>query len=160
MIRKARADEAAAVRDVVLAAYEHYVEVIGRAPAPMLDDYAARIVADQVWVLDDSGNIAGVLVLENGPDCFLLDNIAVHPDQQGRGFGHVMLDFAEAQAARCGWNEITLYTNALMTKNIAIYAAQGYVEQERRTEKGFARVYMAKMLSDPTPSSPDQNTES
>jgi GNAT superfamily N-acetyltransferase len=146
MIRKAHDGEANAVRDVVFAAYERYVAAIGTAPGPMLDDYAARIAADQVWVLQDAGGIAGVLVLEDGPDCFLLDNIAIRPDRQGRGFGRLLLDFSEAEAARRGWDTITLYTNALMVENIAIYAARGYVELERRTEKGFDRVYMEKRL--------------
>lgn len=144
MIRKARSDEADVVRAVVLAAYERYVAVIGTAPGPMLDDYGARIAADQVWVLEDTAGIAGVLVLENGADHFLLDNIAVLPDRQGRGFGRLLLDFSEAEAVRCGWDAITLYTNVLMIENIAIYAARGYVELERRAEKGFERVYMEK----------------
>jgi len=147
MIRKARSDDAGPVRDVVLSAYERYVATIGTAPGPMLDDYTARIAADQVWVLDDAGEIAGVLVLENGPEAFLLDNIAVRPDRQGLGFGRLLLDFSEAEAARCGRAVITLYTNALMVGNIAIYAARGYVERERRTENGFNRVYMAKRLA-------------
>jgi GNAT superfamily N-acetyltransferase len=146
MIRKARADEADAVRNLVFAAYERYVAVIGTAPGPMLDDYAARIAADQAWLLDDAGEIAGVLVLEDGPDCFLLDNIAIRPDRQGQGSGRLLLDFSEAEAARAGWDTITLYTNALMVENIAIYTARGYVERERRTEKGFDRVYMEKRL--------------
>jgi GNAT superfamily N-acetyltransferase len=146
MIRKARAEEAETARDVVLSAYQRYVAIIGSPPGPMLDDYAARIRSDQLWVLDDDGVIAGVLVLEDGPDSFLLDNIAVRPDRQGAGMGRLLLDFAEQEAARCGWNSITLYTNALMRENITIYAARGYVERERRTEKGFDRVYMEKRL--------------
>ncbi len=146
MIRKAHAEEADALRDVVRSAYQHYVPVIGREPAPMLDDYPARIASGQAWVLEDSHGLAGVLVLEDGPDCFLLDNIAVRPDRQGSGFGRRLLDFAEAEAIRCGWDAITLYTNALMVQNIAIYAARGYVETERRREKGFKRVYMEKRL--------------
>lgn len=146
MIRPARAADAEAVRDTVLAAYQRYVPVIGKGPAPMLDDYAARIAAEQVWVLEDAGGIAGVLVLEDGPDCFLLDNIAVRPDRQGMGFGRMLLDFTEAEAARRGWGAVTLYTNALMAENIAIYAARGYAERERRQDKGFDRVYMAKPL--------------
>jgi GNAT superfamily N-acetyltransferase len=144
MIRKARPEDASAVRDVVVAAYQHYIPVIGRPPAPMTDDYPARIAADQVWVLEDSDGMAGVLVLENGPDCFLLDNIAVRPDRQGRGYGRQLLDLAEAEAIRCGWNAVTLYTNALMVNNIAIYSGRGYIETGRKVEKGFSRVYMAK----------------
>jgi hypothetical protein len=33
-----------------------------------------------------------------------------------------------------------------MVENIAIYTARGYVERERRSEKGFDRVYMEKRL--------------
>ena len=146
MIRKAHPEEADAVGAVVRAAYQHYVPVIGREPAPMLDDYVARIAANQVWVLEDERGLAGVLVLEDGPDCFLLDNIAVQPDRQGQGYGRQLLDVAEAEAVRRGWNAVTLYTNALMVQNIAIYAGRGYVETGRRTEKGFDRVYMEKRL--------------
>jgi GNAT superfamily N-acetyltransferase len=85
-------------------------------------------------------------VLEDRPDCFLLDNIAILPDRQGLGFGRLLLDFSEAEALRHGRDTITLYTNALMTENIAIYAARGYVARERRSEKGFDRIYMQKRL--------------
>jgi GNAT superfamily N-acetyltransferase len=146
-IRKAHPNEVAEARDVVLAAYQRYVAIIGSPPAPMLDDFTARFLADQLWVLDEDGAIVGVLVLEDGPGCFLLDNIAVRPDRQGGGFGRSLLDFAEGEAARCGWDTITLYTNALMTENLAIYTARGYVERERRSEKGFDRVYMEKRLA-------------
>jgi len=147
MIRRAVAGEADLLRDVVLAAYDRYVAAIGRRPAPMEDDYAARIAAGQAWVLEDAAGIGGVLVLEDGPDCFLLDNIAVRPDRQGMGFGRMLLDFTEAEARRCGWDTVTLYTNALMVENIRIYTARGYVETERRAEKGFERVYMEKRLA-------------
>ena len=146
MIRPARPAEAAAVRDAVLAAYERYVAVIGTQPGPMLDDYDARIAAGQAWVIEVANEIAGVLVLEDGPDCFLLDNIAIRPNRQGSGYGRQLMDFAEAQAARRGWQAVTLYTNALMTENIAIYTKRGYIQQDRRTEKGFDRIYMTKSL--------------
>jgi len=150
MIRPAQMQEAATVRDVVLAAYRRYVPVIGTQPGPMLDDYARRIAQDQVWVLDVA-DIVGVLVLEQQPDCFLLDNIAIRPDRQGLGHGRLLLDFAEAEATRRGWDAITLYTHVLMLENFAIYTARGYVERERRREKGFDRVYMVKRLGQVMP---------
>jgi GNAT superfamily N-acetyltransferase len=146
MIRPAGTRDADAVRAAVLAAYQPYVAVIGSPPGPMLDDYAARIALDQVWVLDAADGVAGVLVLEEQPGCFLLDNVAVDPRYQGLGYGRILLDFAEAEARRRGWDAITLYTNALMTANIAIYLSRGYAERERRREKGFDRVYMVKPL--------------
>lgn len=146
-VRRAERHEAETVRDVVCAAYRHYVARIGQPPGPIKDDYAARIRAQQAWVMADGDGISGVLVLEDGPDAFLLDNIAVRPDRQGSGVGRQLMDFAEAQACARGWDRITLYTNALMTENIAIYRKRGYVEVDRRQENGFDRVYMEKPLT-------------
>jgi GNAT superfamily N-acetyltransferase len=147
VIRFAVPGEAGTIRDIVLAAYQRYVALMGGPPGPMLDDYAARVAAGQVWVLQDAaGAIGGILVLEDGPDCFLLDNIAVVPDRQGLGYGRMLLDFAEAEAVRRGWDSVTLYTNVVMVENIAIYTARGYVETGRRREKGFDRVYMEKRV--------------
>ena len=33
-----------------------------------------------------------------------------------------------------------------MTENVALYARIGYMEVDRRTERGFPRVYMRKRL--------------
>ncbi len=147
MIRPARTGEAAALRDVVHAAYAHYVARIGKPPGPMLDDYARRIADRQAWVLEDAGEIVGVLVLEDQPDGFLLDNIAVHPQRQGHGHGRMLRAVAEAEARRRGFTEIRLYTHALMTENQALYRRLGYVETGRATQKGFDRVFMQRNLS-------------
>jgi len=147
MIRLAQAQEAVLLREIVRAAYHRYVAPIGMEPAPMTDDYGTRIARHQAWVLEDAGAVVGVLVLEERPECFLLDNVAVRPSRQGSGYGRALLDFAEAEARGRGWAKITLYANALMLENIAIYQARGYVETDRRREKGFDRVYMEKQLA-------------
>lgn len=146
MIRRARPGEVDTVRDVVHAAYHHYIARIGKPPGPMLDDYAQRFADDQAWVLEDGGRIVGVLVLEATEDSFLLDNIAVLPEYQGKGHGRILMEFAEAEARRCGYHDIRLYTHVLMTENIALYQRVGYVETHRISEKGFDRVYMTKRL--------------
>jgi ribosomal protein S18 acetylase RimI-like enzyme len=147
MIRPARPGEAEALRDVVHAAYRHYIPRIGKPPGPMLDDYAARIADGQAWVLEDAGGIAGILVLEETPEGFLLDNIAVAPEGQGKGYGRALIEFAEAEARRRGFVEIRLYTHELMTENIALYTRIGFVETHRISEKGYDRVYMTKQLN-------------
>ena len=134
------------MRDVVHAAYRHYIARIGKPPGPMLDDYAQRIADGQAWVLEDGGRIVGILVLEETPAGFLLDNIAVLPECQGKGHGRVLMEFAEAEARRRGFGEIHLYTHALMTENIALYRRIGFVETHRVSEKGYDRVYMTKQL--------------
>jgi ribosomal protein S18 acetylase RimI-like enzyme len=147
MIRPARDGEADTLRSIVTAAYAGYIPRIGKPPGPMLDDYARRIADRQAWVLEDAGRVVGVLVLEQRPDAFMLDNIAVHPDAQGSGHGRALVAFAEAEALRRGWREIRLYTHALMTENQALYRRLGFVETHRASEHGFDRVYMAKLLS-------------
>jgi len=146
-IRLARADEAGTVRDLVRAAYAHYVPRIGREPAPMTDDYARRIADGQAWVLERDGVLAGVVVLEETVERFLLDNVAVASAFRGTGVGQELLKFAEAEARRRGPPPPLLYTNAAMTENIALYGRIGYVETGRVGEKGFRRVYMAKGLA-------------
>ena len=81
---------------------------IGKPPGPMLDDYPQRIADEQTWVLEDAGRIVGILVLEETSSGFLLDNIAVLPDCQGKGFGRRLIEFAEAEARRRGFHEILL----------------------------------------------------
>jgi GNAT superfamily N-acetyltransferase len=146
MIRPATPADLAAVRMIVDAAYGHYVARIGKPPGPMLDDYAQRIAEQQAWVLEDGAGIVGILVLEQGKNGVLLDNIAVLPDCQGKGFGRMLIGFAEAEARRCGCATINLYTHALMHENITHYRRNGFVETHRANENGYDRVYMTKRL--------------
>lgn len=145
-IRLARAEEAAAVTALVEAAYSPWVPILNQRPGPMDDDYAARIAAGEAWVLEEAGAIRGLLVLEDHPDHLMLDNIAVDPARKGMGDGRRLLDFAEAEARRRGLPEIRLYTHQGMAANITIYLKRGYVETDRREDKGFARVFMAKRV--------------
>ena len=149
MIRPARPEDAPAVRRLVQDAYGPYMARLGKPPGPMLDDYDRRIADRQAWVLEeDDGRLAGLLVLEDAPGgALLLDNLAVAPSAQGKGQGRALVAFAEAQARRRGHGEVRLYTHELMTENLALYARLGFRETHRASEKGYARVYMAKALA-------------
>jgi ribosomal protein S18 acetylase RimI-like enzyme len=144
VIRPARPEEAPLLAALVERAYAPWVPIIGRRPFPMQDDYAARIAAGEAWVLEEGGALRGLAVIEAHPDHLMLDNIAVDPARQGSGDGRALLDFVEAEARRRGVAEVRLYTHALMVRNIALYARRGFVETDRREEKGFSRVFMAK----------------
>ena len=146
MIRLAIAADRAAVKAIVRAAYAPYVPRIGREPGPMGDDYAALIQSGRVHVLTHEGRILGILVLSPEDGVMLLDNVAVAPKAQGKGFGGMLLGFAERTAREAGFRAIRLYTNVAMVENIALYARLGYGETHRREEKGLRRVYMTKPL--------------
>lgn len=55
VLRPALPGEAPLLAALAERAYAHYVPVIGRRPAPMDDDYAARIAAGQAHVLERGG---------------------------------------------------------------------------------------------------------
>lgn len=76
----------------------------------------------------------------------LLDNVAVSPEAQGRGYGRKLLEFAEQSAADAGYDSISLYTNEAMVENIALYSRIGFIETHRAEEKGLRRIYMSKSL--------------
>jgi ribosomal protein S18 acetylase RimI-like enzyme len=145
-IRAATAADARAIADIVDQAYRHYLPRIGKPPGPMLDDYAARVSQGIVWVLEQGGAIAAVVVLLPAPDYLLLDNIAVSPARQGLGLGRQLLAFAEAEALRRGYREIRLYTHQTMVENQRLYASIGYEETGRGSEAGYDRVFMRKRL--------------
>ena len=145
-VRPALHSDATGIAACVDAAYRHYVARIGRKPGTILEDFADAIRRHQVHVAEESGGIVGALVLALTEEGFLLEMIAVHPSAQGTGVGRRLLEFSEAEALRQGYAAIYLYTHEKMTENQALYSKIGYVEYDRRTEQGLARVYMRKEL--------------
>lgn len=144
--RPAAAPDASKVAELVDAAYGHYVERIGVLPGPMTDDYAEVIGTHRVTVAEQHGAVVGVIVLAVTDEGFLVDNVAVHPGHRGRGLGRALLEFAEAEARRAGFDSIYLYTHEKMTENLALYARIGYLEYERRSQGAFSLVYLRKQL--------------
>jgi ribosomal protein S18 acetylase RimI-like enzyme len=131
---------------LVNAAYGHYVGRIGMLPRPMTDDYSEVIANQLVTVAESHGTIVGVIVLAVDDEGFLIDNVAVDPSHRGRGLGKALLEFAEAEALRAGFDSIYLYTHEKMTENRALYSRIGYVEYDRRSQGDFSLVFMRKHL--------------
>ena len=148
-IRKAGPGDLQTVNDLTRRAYEHYVPIIGGEPMPMLEDYAPRIAAGEVWLLEDRGAVAGLIVLEDRDDALLIYSVAIEPERQGTGLGQRLLSFAEDVARRRGLRKVALFTNARMERNIGIYRRFGFIETQRRehpSRAGWVVVYMEKKL--------------
>jgi ribosomal protein S18 acetylase RimI-like enzyme len=146
-LRPAAGPDAPYVAELVAAAYGHYVGRIGGPPRPMTDDYEQVIRTRQVTVAERGGALVGVVVLTVTDEGFLIDNVAVHPSHRGTGLGRTLLEFAEAEARRAGFDSIHLYTHERMTENLALYERIGYVEYDRRSHGDFSLVYMRKQLA-------------
>lgn len=146
-IRQAAAVDAEAVAACVNAAYALYIERMDRPPAPMLAGYAELIAERAVWVLPGPGRLRGILVMMPRGDHLFLENIAVHPEDQGKGLGRMLMAFVEQQARALGLAAIELYTNEVMTENLAFYPRLGFLEVSRHLDDGYRRVFMRKTLS-------------
>ena len=146
-IRLACPQDLGAVEAIVEAAYSAYIPRIGQKPGPMLEDYSVLIEERCLHVLVAENEVAGILVLLPDDGAMLLDNVAIHPDRQGHGYGRALIAYAERIAREQGFKAIRLYTNEAMTENIGLYERLGFIETHRGQEKGFRRIYMTKVLA-------------
>jgi ribosomal protein S18 acetylase RimI-like enzyme len=147
-LRPAKSEDLSAVAALIDAAYRHYVPILGRRPRPMDDDLQARLGNGELFVIEEDGTLLAVLTMMVQPAAVHIFNFAVHPDAQGRGLLRQMLDFAEAAARREDKSKLTLYTNAAMTRNRAIYAHLGFTETgEHDSPGGYRIVFMERPLS-------------
>ena len=141
-IRRAIAADTETVRAIALAAYAKYLSRMGRAPAPMVADFAGHISRDEVVVIEDDGALHGFMIAWPEADAYVVDNLAVHPAVQGKGFGRKLIEYAVMAARQSGLPALRLYTNVAMHENLAWYRRIGFVETHRAMENGFDRVYM------------------
>jgi len=143
-LRQANDADLPSIHSVIAAAYRKYLNRMDKPPAPLLRDYSQAVGAGAVWVTGSP--VVGLISLTQTNDLMLIENVAVHPDWQGSGLGRLLMEFAEQRARTLHIRRLALYTNEVMTENQAIYQHLGYHATDRRTEDGYRRVYMEKVL--------------
>ena len=147
-----RADEIPALTRLQRAAYAPWLPVLGLEPLPYRADYTELLADHEAWFVcrrtpDEPDEEIGALILKAEPDHLLIWSVAVAAPAAGQGIGRALLAFAEAETVRRGLGEVRLYTNALMTRNIALYRGVGYEETGRETTAdGRHVVHMAKAV--------------
>ena len=143
-LRQALATDAAAIRELTRAAYAKWTPIIGREPKPMTADYAEAVRTHRFDLLFVEGKLAALIETIPVADHLLIENVAVSPAFQRRGFGRRLIAHAERIAAAAGYGEVRLYTNKLFTINIMYYCELGYrVDREEEFEGGVV-VHMSK----------------
>ena len=146
-LRRAEPADASAIRELSRAAYAKWVPVIGCEPLPMTADYNQAVRRHIIDLHEERGELRALIemIVESGR--LLIENIAVRPDQQGKGIGDRLVRHAEAVATSLDLREIQLYTNAAFISNLAFYAKRGYQEYDRKTmPSGRTAVFMRKTL--------------
>jgi N-acetylglutamate synthase-like GNAT family acetyltransferase len=150
-LRAATSADIPAIVDLIDAAYRHYIpELGGRRPRPMDDDQALRVANGELFVLEETGTLLGVITMQRQPDAIHIFNLAIHPQAQGRGLLHRLIGFAEATARDEHRSRLTLYTNVVMTRNRAIYAHLGFVEIGEHEAPGGYRIVLMERPVTPT----------
>ncbi|KAG9677052.1 hypothetical protein KCU99_g2260, partial [Aureobasidium melanogenum] len=153
-ISLASPDHLNAVIDLITLAYTPYITRLnGKKPAPMTADYAALISSSCLYILSASSPssasaILGCISLElnTAGEALEINNLAVSPTAQGKGYGKSLMKFAEDVAKKKGVKKLELYTNVKMVENLVLYKKLGHEEVGRWSEDGFERVFFVKEL--------------
>lgn len=128
------------------AAYAKYVTAIGQEPAPMNADFAVQISMEHMYIAVFQSAFAGYVVFYPEDETLHLENVAVLPSFRGRGIGKKLIAFVEEKAKQSGKQSVELYTNEVMSENLAMYPRLGYAEIERKRQMGFNRVFFRKLI--------------
>jgi ribosomal protein S18 acetylase RimI-like enzyme len=123
------------------------VPLIGREPVPMAADYDRAIRAHRIDLLFVDAKLVALIETVNRVDHLLIENVAVSPAFQGRGYGRLLLEHAERLAASLRLPELRLYTNKQFSKNIGIYRRLGYTIYREEPFRGGFVVHMSKRLA-------------
>ncbi len=148
-IRPAVLKDAARIRALTRAAYAKWVALIGREPLPMQADYERAAAEHTIDLLIVDGALAGLVETILRPDHLWIENVAVAPQQQGRGFGRLLLDHAERRAVQSGRTQIRLLTNEAFAANLELYAKRGYGVDRAESFRGGMTVHMSKRIEPP-----------
>jgi ribosomal protein S18 acetylase RimI-like enzyme len=152
-IRLATAADLSAITTLVSLAYSPYLpRLAGKLPAPMTADYTSLIASTSLYTLIADGKVVGCISLSSTDlssttsTALEINNLAIHPSSQGKGYGKLLLKFAEEIAKERGLGSCSLYTNVKMIENVALYTKLGYQETGRFSQDGFERVGFVKVL--------------
>ena len=147
MIRLATGDDVEVVTKLTRAAYAKWVPVIGREPLPMKADYAAAIRNHRIDLLYVESEVAALIETIQHPEDLLIENVAVAPHFQKRGYGRRMVAHAEQLAVKAGLSQIRLYTNVKFEENLRLYESLGYEFEREEALNGGSVIHMLKRVS-------------
>ncbi|WP_090139073.1 GNAT family N-acetyltransferase [Kosakonia oryziphila] len=146
-MRIAVISDAEAVTALTKMAYTKWVPVIGREPLPMKADHAAFIKENRVDLLFYGEELAALVETIQRKEDILIENVAVDPRFQKRGYGRKMVTLAEQLAVEAGLDVVRLYTNSLFEVNLRFYESLGYEFERSEERNGGVAIHMLKRLA-------------
>jgi GNAT superfamily N-acetyltransferase len=120
---------------------------MGREPLPMQADYRRAVTEHTIDLLIDGGALVGLIETILRPDHLWIENVAVAPEWQGRGYGLLLLHHAERRPVESGRWEIRLQTNQAFAANLELYTRLRYAIDRTEPFRGGTLVFMSKRLA-------------
>jgi GNAT superfamily N-acetyltransferase len=145
-LRRAASSDASEIRELTRAAYAKWIPVIGREPKPMAADYNAAVHDHLIDLLYVDEELAALVEVIPEKQYLLIENVAVTPKFQGRGYGRMLMAHAEQIATMLKHQETRLYTNKLFAENVRFYLELGYQVDREEAFAGGIIVHMSKRL--------------
>ncbi len=113
----------------------------------MTTDYDVAVQQHRFDCVTHGEVLVGLIETVRKDGELMIMNVAVDPAWQGNGLGVRLMRHAEDLARVARLRGTRLYTNKLMTENIAFYEALGYsIEKETHHEQGTVAVHMTRSV--------------
>jgi len=147
----ARAAEHDAIYQLMESAFTTYVQKLRNSatagPYPWLKEAIAN---ETVFVGIQKNEIVAAVTTTRKDDLLSINQIAVHPERQGKGIGKWMLKEIETLARNEGATRLTLHTGEIMLDLLRLYKHFGFRETHKALpdhgEDAHLRVHMEKLL--------------
>lgn len=128
------------------AAYAKWVPVIGREPLPMKADYEAAVRKHRIELLEVDRTLVALIEVIPDSEWLLIENLAVAPTFQRRGYARILLERAQDTALALRLKGLRLFTNKLFESNVDLYLRHGFAVDREEPFMGGVTVYMSKSL--------------
>ncbi|MEZ4801440.1 MAG: GNAT family N-acetyltransferase [Gelidibacter sp.] len=143
MIRKAKEEDIDSVLEITKSCAAHMVDYgifQWNEFYPNRSAFENDVKRDELFVLENKKSIIGCIVISTFMDIeyepikwltqdknnFYIHRLAVHPEFQGQGFAHQLMDYAEALGKENNCISIRLDTFSQNLKNQKFYEQRGY----------------------------------
>ena len=145
-------EEAAAVREIMLAAFAEYESVLNVPSSAIwetVEDVAGHIALGGAVLARLGAETVGSGRYELREDHVYIGRLSVLPEYRNRGISTAMMQAMESRAVAAGKTEARISVRVLLPKNISLYERLGYVVTARyKHERGDELVVdMAKHLA-------------
>lgn len=112
----------------------------------MRADHAAHIRDHRADLLFVGEDLAALVETIERDDDVLIENVAVDPSFQKRGYGRKMVAYAEQLARAAGLTTVRLYTNEKFEENLGLYASLGYEVEREEALNGGVAIHLVKLV--------------